>query len=654
MNKNTEIFIANWSTRIWMDDIRFITNDSAGTTWAFLWEEFVESWYKLHYLWSKNTLKPYDKRLEVDKDANIIEEIERIKKELEYYQEKVKWKVDFFVALDFQEYHKKVLDIIKNNNIKIAIFSVAWSDFWVEKTKGKIKSSDWVPDLKLEILPKIISDIKKIRKDIFLVWFKLLKDSSPDELIEIAYKSMLRDHQDISVANISRWWQWFWDFLTYLVTIEKWIIPVKRRKDLQKILKETIENRYSEQYYKTELEKVEKLPISDGELESFISDIHNLSHLALFSKYLEWKREEFWFIAKRTELWTLLTSRWSSKSEAWENDLALITDIDKKNRVIKTKSVEKKASLNWNVAHLIMENRPDVNYIVHSHINLPNSVKAIKETSPWTHEDWESVKDLVLWWEKIIYQQNHWVLILLDSLSELIPLLQNNNIYAQKAELYDIAYQRFQKNTRFVDIVEKEFKKDWGILDMCAWTWEVSLQLIEKWFKNITAQDTSKPMLEQAIKKVPSLQTKQGSFEEFNEQEKYDWIIIRQAINYIKPDDLINVFTKLRDWLKNSWKLVFNTFIISDKTWTNRRTKDELWDKIVITEEWNLIVDNLIHHWQKTQIFDQKTWDYDEVYDLNSFYSYSKNDFEFALKKGWFSNVEVIQEKKSLYFICIK
>ena len=118
---------------------------------------------------------------------------------------------------------------------------MAASDYGLAATPGKIPSNQERLSLELERLPKIISEVKKARPEIFLVGFKLLMDTPPDRLIDAAFRSMLRDGQDLAVANAAAGEINVEKIITYLVTKEKGIVPVPRA-ELPAILLRSIES----------------------------------------------------------------------------------------------------------------------------------------------------------------------------------------------------------------------------------------------------------------------------------------------------------------------------------------------------------------------------------------------------------------------------
>ena len=93
-----------------------------------------------------------------------------------------------------------VLEQVKNHDIFISAAAV--SDFIpkIENKENKISSSEDIT-LKLEKVPKIIGEVKKINPKIFLVGFKAEYDLSRDELIESASKRIEEFDIDLMVAN---------------------------------------------------------------------------------------------------------------------------------------------------------------------------------------------------------------------------------------------------------------------------------------------------------------------------------------------------------------------------------------------------------------------------------------------------------------------
>ena len=84
----------------------------------------------------------------------------------------------------------------------IVILAAAVSDYTVENpSKTKIKSSSDKMIVKLRKVPKIINEVKKIQKDVFLVGFKAETDVSQEKLIALSRKKLHESDADIIIAN---------------------------------------------------------------------------------------------------------------------------------------------------------------------------------------------------------------------------------------------------------------------------------------------------------------------------------------------------------------------------------------------------------------------------------------------------------------------
>jgi phosphopantothenoylcysteine decarboxylase/phosphopantothenate--cysteine ligase len=90
---------------------------------------------------------------------------------------------------------------MRSKKFDIAILSAAPADYTTTPVKSKIKSDKESLVIKLQKAPKIIDNIKKIQKGIFLVGFKAETDISRQKLVELAKKKMKESDSDMMVAN---------------------------------------------------------------------------------------------------------------------------------------------------------------------------------------------------------------------------------------------------------------------------------------------------------------------------------------------------------------------------------------------------------------------------------------------------------------------
>ena len=366
-------------TEVPIDRVRCITNVSRGTTGARIAEHALESGHRVQYLCSTAAKAPFEDALRLHPERGLEPELARLRAIAHDYAA-VADRLDVIRVKDFHAYRQRLLELIQDSASDVAILCMAASDYGLAAAPGKIPSNQERLSLELERLPKIISEVKQARPDIFLVGFKLLMDTPPDRLIDAAFRSLIRDEQDLAVANAAAGELNIENILTYIVTREKCVVPVPRA-ELPAMLLRSVEARYSRSHWRTDHSRVQHLPLPEAEIRDFLEEVHGLSRLALFNPYFEGSREEFGFVAKRTGQGTLITGRGSSKSKADVSDLGLVTDVDQGRRTLHLTSFEREAALNANIAHLAFHHRNDVQYIVHSHIELPAATRAAQEIS---------------------------------------------------------------------------------------------------------------------------------------------------------------------------------------------------------------------------------------------------------------------------------
>ena len=163
--------------------------------------ELIEKIDRIYYICSKNSIKPNNERIE------IVE------------------------ILDTQDLEITVRDLLKNKNINYFIHSMAVSDYTVDYvttaeslslninnnsnknvldlicnnkdnlTDSKISSNQDNLIIKLKKTPKIISLIKDISPNTYLVGFKLLDNVSEENLIDTAVKLKDKNNCNLVVAN---------------------------------------------------------------------------------------------------------------------------------------------------------------------------------------------------------------------------------------------------------------------------------------------------------------------------------------------------------------------------------------------------------------------------------------------------------------------
>ena len=168
--QNKRILMTAGPTIEYIDPIRIITNHSTGKTGVLLASSLISGGAKVTLIYGPGQEKP-------PKGAKVIP---------------VKTVTEMFTAV--KKEMKKKFDVV--------ILAAAASDYVPTKSnKSKIKSTSKQMIVKLQRAPKIIDQIKKIQKDVFLVGFKAETNLTKINLIKIARKKLQETKADMIIAN---------------------------------------------------------------------------------------------------------------------------------------------------------------------------------------------------------------------------------------------------------------------------------------------------------------------------------------------------------------------------------------------------------------------------------------------------------------------
>jgi phosphopantothenoylcysteine decarboxylase/phosphopantothenate--cysteine ligase len=167
--KNKRVLITAGPTIEHIDPVRVITNQSSGKTGVLLARELISAGAKVTLVYGAGIESPPE-GARVIKISTSREMLDQVKKEM-----------------------KKKFDIV--------IMAAAVADYIPNQSKRKIKSSQSVLRISLRKTPKIIDQIKKIQKDVFLIGFKAEANLSKKDLVKEARKKMAESNADMIIAN---------------------------------------------------------------------------------------------------------------------------------------------------------------------------------------------------------------------------------------------------------------------------------------------------------------------------------------------------------------------------------------------------------------------------------------------------------------------
>lgn len=178
-----KILITSGGTKEHIDEVRVLTNISTGKLGAKIADTFLKNFTldcEIHYVYVKGSELPKLNKFICEKRTKLYEV------------------TDVQSVYDIMEKLVPDMDII--------IHPMAVSDFGFKHTDVKLKSNDpqaFIESLKDRIYqtPKILSKIKEWNPNCYLISFKFENGLKNEDLIQIAYDSLVKNNCDLVIAN---------------------------------------------------------------------------------------------------------------------------------------------------------------------------------------------------------------------------------------------------------------------------------------------------------------------------------------------------------------------------------------------------------------------------------------------------------------------
>lgn len=214
--ENKKVLMTAGPTIEHIDPVRVITNQSSGKTGVSLASELISAGAKVTLVYGPGEEKP-------PKGAKIIN------------------------VLSSKEMHAAIKSELKKK-FDIVIMAAAVADYVPKfQSKKKIKSSKPSMNISLKKAPKIIDQIKKYQKNLFLVGFKAETNLTKTQLIKSAEKKLKESSADMIIANdigTSRYKKNPQKNQIIIVDSEKNIVSKWMDKEkISKLIKKEIENK---------------------------------------------------------------------------------------------------------------------------------------------------------------------------------------------------------------------------------------------------------------------------------------------------------------------------------------------------------------------------------------------------------------------------
>lgn len=194
------ILLTSGGTKVAIDRVRHIGNMSRGTFGAAIGRQILQQtqFANLHFLMAKGSRSPFQETVNWAEGLEAETAFARLKFLRSLHLEHASRYVEYEYE-DFAQYERLLRSMV--GWMDLVILAAAVSDYGVANyVDGKIRSKDALT-IQLEPLPKLISVVKSLNPNVRLVGFKLLVDSTVDELLAAAKDSCVKNGCDLVVAN---------------------------------------------------------------------------------------------------------------------------------------------------------------------------------------------------------------------------------------------------------------------------------------------------------------------------------------------------------------------------------------------------------------------------------------------------------------------
>ena len=194
-----KIIITAGGTSEKIDNVRKITNSGTGKLGLAIANHLSPKDVMIYYVCSKNAVRPSNmanvKVIEIEGTKDLKQTIETL-----LTTEKIDYFIHSMAVSDYTTDYVTTIERIKSSLQSKDTIDEALKNVQTI-TGSKISSSEDNLVIVLKPTPKIISIIKTLSPETYLVGFKLLDNVSKEHLIAVATKLRDKNHCDLVVAN---------------------------------------------------------------------------------------------------------------------------------------------------------------------------------------------------------------------------------------------------------------------------------------------------------------------------------------------------------------------------------------------------------------------------------------------------------------------
>ena len=173
-----KILITSGGTKIPIDRVRSISNMSRGTFGSAICKAFLEAGHEVDFLMAKDSRTPFELKINSQDERPLA-----LFEEWEYFVRKNEERYHQYTYKTFEDYATAITKLLTDNQYEVVVLAAAVSDYGVVNyVDKKIRTKESLT-LQMAPLPKIISNVRFLQPDTYLVGFKLLVDSIDAELV---------------------------------------------------------------------------------------------------------------------------------------------------------------------------------------------------------------------------------------------------------------------------------------------------------------------------------------------------------------------------------------------------------------------------------------------------------------------------------------
>ena len=195
-----KVLITSGGTKVGIDRVRSITNMSHGTFGNHMAHAWLSTGHDVIFLHARGSLTPHEFRWDLE-DHTSMDGIRALIRQQDFLDDHR----DRYTPIqyqDFRTFKEHFLSLLTQEKPDVAILAAAVSDYEpVEEAPGKISSELETMDIRMRQTPKLIRQVKGISPGTFLVGFKLLVGSTPEQLLGAMEKQMAATGADMIVGN---------------------------------------------------------------------------------------------------------------------------------------------------------------------------------------------------------------------------------------------------------------------------------------------------------------------------------------------------------------------------------------------------------------------------------------------------------------------